>query len=284
MTRPQTGSVMIITGTSSGIGRALAVQAAVAGFEVVATMRDVTRDSSLRALAAEHGVQVDIRTLDVSNQATIRPLVDAVVADYGRLDVLVNNAAAGRLGTIEVDGTDAVRAIMESNFFGTVGAIEAAMPHLRETGGRIVTVTSEGGIVAGAFNESYCASKFALEGFMEALAPLAATVGVTAVLVEPGPVETEFYDNLGIDLAPMVERAGPYGPQLEAYVGHLFERLHAGGAQTSAEAAAEILAVVQHPDPPLRTQTSDLARNNIATKLKDLDGRALVERGGAWLR
>src|SRR5438094_543951 len=116
MTRP----VLLITGTSSGIGLATAVAAAQAGFAVVATMRDTAKSAALQSAAAAAGVELDIRSLDVTDAASIEAAIEHVRSDYGRLDALLNNAGAGHVGTIEVEGVDAVRDVMEVNFFGVV--------------------------------------------------------------------------------------------------------------------------------------------------------------------
>ena len=125
----------------------------------------------------------------------------AVAADHGRIDAVVNNAGAGHLGTIETESVDDVRRVMEVNFFGVVAVTRAAMPHLRASGGRLVTVSSVGGAVGQPFNEAYCAAKFAVEGFMESLVPVAATVGVTVVVIEPGAVASDFVANVDVDPA-----------------------------------------------------------------------------------
>ena len=130
--------------------------------------------------------------MDITDPAAVSAGVDGVIADFGTLDAVINNAGAGHVGTIEQESVEDVRAVMEVNFFGTVLVTKAALPHLRASGGRVVTVTSVGGIVGQPFNEAYCAAKFAVEGFMESLAPVAATVGVTVVVVEPGAVASEF--------------------------------------------------------------------------------------------
>ena len=191
--------------------------AARAGYVTVATLRDPTGDGALRAAAAAAGVELDVRPLDVTDRDSVRSGIGGVVADHGRLDAVVNNAGAGHIGTIEnVDLAD-VRRVMEVNFFGVVAVTKAALPHLRASGGRVVTVSSVGGAVGQPFNEAYCAAKFAVEGFLESLAPVAATVGVGVTIVEPGPVTTEFVNNVGVDPAGPVRRgrslrAGPAGP------------------------------------------------------------------------
>ena len=213
--------VALITGTSSGIGLSSAVAAAAHGFTTVATLRDSTKDGALRAAAEAAGVTLDIRPLDVVDPDSISACIAGVVADHGTLDVLVNNAGRGFVGTIEQVTMEEMRAVMEVNFFGVVATTKAAMPHLRASRGRVITVTSVGGVVGQPFNEAYCAAKFAVEGFMESLAPVAATVGVHVAVVEPGPVRTEFVNNVGVDVDKLFAGAGEYTPALQAYLGHV---------------------------------------------------------------
>jgi NAD(P)-dependent dehydrogenase (short-subunit alcohol dehydrogenase family) len=277
--------VVVITGTSSGIGFQAALQAAQQGHRVIATMRNLDKAQRLLDAADVAGYPVDVRVLDLGQADQIDPFVDAVVRDYGRLDAVVNNAAMGALGTIEWRGMQEMRDVMEVNFFGPVNLTRSAMPHLRESNGHVLAVTSEGGIVAGAFNEAYCASKFAMEGFMESLAPVAATVGVRVTLVEPGPVETEFYDNLGVDnLDDWVAEAGPYGPQFGRYLPQLFSALGGPLMQSPADAARVIVDLIGDPQPPLRIQTSQVATDRISVKLADLDGSRVMERVSAWIK
>ena len=176
-------SVLLIAGRSSGIGLSTSVVAGKHGYRVVATMRNLDGAGPLRAAADEAGVELDVRRLDVTDQASITTCVDGVVADHGHLDVVVNNAGAGHIGTIENESLDDVRQVMEVNFFGVVAVTEAVIPHLRASHGRIVTVTSVGGAVGQPFNEAYCAAKFAVEGFMESMAPVAESLGVGVALV-----------------------------------------------------------------------------------------------------
>ncbi|WP_406193900.1 SDR family NAD(P)-dependent oxidoreductase [Kitasatospora sp. NBC_01560] len=278
-----TRRTVLITGTSSGIGLAAAVAAAAAGFHVVATMRDPGRSDALRAAAAEAGVadHVEIARLDVTDPASVQECLDGLLARHGRLDAVVNNAGAGYVGTVEQDGLDPVRATMEVNFFGVVDVTRAALPHLRASGGRVITVTSVGGIVGQPFNEAYCAAKFAVEGFMESLAPVAATVGVHVSVVEPGAVASEFVASQGIDLPALLTAAGPYAPALEAYAART--RTAFAAAQTSAEAAGTVIDVLTAEHPPFRAQTSDRARAFVAPKLADLDGSAVQSLTGTWV-
>ncbi|MFJ6787495.1 SDR family oxidoreductase [Streptomyces angustmyceticus] len=274
--------VVLITGTSSGIGLAAAVAAARAGWQVVATLRDPGRADALRAAAAEAGVELDVRRLDVTDEASVAAAIDGVVADHGRLDAVINNAGAGHLGTLENESVDAVRAVMEVNFFGVLHVSKAALPHLRASGGRLITVTSVGGVVGQPFNEAYCAAKFAVEGYMESLAPVAARLGVTVSVVEPGAVATEFVNNIGLDLAGEVAAAGPYADTLRAYLDRTVAQF-GNGAQTPAEAAGTVLEALTADRPAFRLQTSDWARDFTGVKLADLNGSAVLGLTGGWV-
>ncbi|MFI9276255.1 SDR family oxidoreductase [Kitasatospora sp. NPDC052896] len=274
----------LITGTSSGIGLATAIGAARAGWITIATMRDTGKAEALLKAAAEHKVadRVQVKRLDVVDSESIAACLDEVMAEHGRLDALVNNAGAAKTGTVELMSVDDVRAAMEVNFFGVVAATRAALPHLRAAQGRVITVSSVGGVLGQPFNEAYCAAKFAVEGFMESLAPVAATVGVDVTVVEPGPVASEFVANQNLDIPALLDVAGPYAPALEAYLG--LRRSVFEGAQTPTEAAAPIIDALTAARPPFRIQTSERARDFVATTLADLDGSAVQTLTRTWVR
>jgi NAD(P)-dependent dehydrogenase (short-subunit alcohol dehydrogenase family) len=274
---------VLITGTSTGIGLAAAVGAARAGWDVVATMRDPGKAGRLLAEAGAVGVggRIHVERLDVTDASSIRSAVARVTAAHGGLDAVVNNAGAGIVGTIEVSGMDPVRAAMEVNYFGVVEVTRATMPHLRASQGRLVTVTSVGGVVGQPFNEAYCAAKFAVEGFMEALASVAATVGVRVSVVEPGAVASEFVASQRLDIPALVAEAGPYGPALQSYIDRA--RQSFGNAQSAEEAAATVVEVLQAENPPFRAQTSEWARGFVAGKLADTDGSAVQAVMAQWV-
>ncbi|MEU0545993.1 SDR family oxidoreductase [Nocardia sp. NPDC005978] len=275
--------IVLITGTSSGIGLAAAVAAADAGWHTVATMRDTGRGDDLRAAAERAGVteRLQIEELDVTEPDSIASCLKKVVAEHGRLDAVVNNAGAGFVGTVEQMGMDVIRKSMEVNYFGVVEVTRAAMPLLRESGGRIITVTSVGGVIGQPFNEAYCAAKFAVEGFMESLAPVAATVGVKISVVEPGAVASEFIAGQQLDIPAMIAAAGPYAPALKHYVERTVGAFR--NAQTSEEAAAPIIATLTAEEPAFRVQTSSWARGFTGVKLADLDGSAVQMVTAGWV-
>lgn len=279
---PTGAPVVLITGTSSGIGLATAVAAARAGWTVVATMRDPGRAAGLRRAAENGGVSLDIRRLDVTEAGDVAECVTGVAADYGRLDALVNNAGVGHVGTVEIDDMAAFRSTIDVNFFGVVYTTRAALPHLRAARGRVVTVSSVGGVVGQPFNDAYCAAKFAVEGFCEALAPVLKTLGVSVTVVEPGAVASEFVANAGRDWEEMLAQAGPYREVLDRYLRRT-TRQFATGAQPPAEVADVIVGVLNQDDPPSRVQTSAWSADFVSRKLTDVDGSAVLGMTSSWV-
>lgn len=276
-----TPNVVLITGTSSGIGLHTALAAAVAGHTVVATMRNLDRSDTLRDAASAIGVHLDIRRLDVTEPQWVVDIVGDVVGDHGRLDALVNNAGAGHIGTIEHESVDDVRSVMELNFFGTVTMTRAALPHLRASHGRLLSITSVGGIIGQPFNEAYCAAKFAVEGFMESLAPVASTAGVTVTVVEPAAVASAFVENVGFDRERTHPADDPYADALRAYVARTETAFD--NAQSAEEAGRFIAGLLSGPTPPFRVQTSEAARAFVGVKLADPDGSRVQQLTGAWV-
>ena len=271
---------VLVTGTSSGIGLQAAVAAARAGHTVVATMRTLEGARALRSASETAGVTLDIRRLDVTEPASVTEVIAHMLDRYGRIDAVVNNAGAGHVGTIENEDLDVVRAVMEVNFFGVVSVTRAALPYLRQSRGRLITVTSVGGVVGQPFSEAYCAAKFAVEGFMESLAPVAATAGVSVTVVEPGAVASSFVDNVGLD----PRASPPNDPYASALAGYLARAAQSfSAAQSSESAGAFVAALLDGERPPFRVQTSDAARAFVGVKLADADGSAVQRMTAAWL-
>ena len=179
----------LITGAASGFGRAFAEHALSLGDNVVATARSVSRLDALVDLAPD---RVLAAKLDVDQAGDAEAAVDAAVARFGRLDILVNNAGYGVVGALEETPDAELRAIMDTNFFGALAVIRAALPTLRAQGsGAIVNISSLGGQLSFAGFSAYSASKFALEGASEALAQEVAPFGIKVLIVEPGQFRTD---------------------------------------------------------------------------------------------
>ena len=240
-----------ITGCSTGIGRATALAAASAGHVVVATARKPHTLSDLVASFPEGRVLP--LALDVTDDASVTSAVDAardaVAAATGspRIDVIVNNAGIGLFGTIE-ESTDAeAREVMEANFWGAARVTTALLPHLRaQRAGHILTVSSIAGVRGSAGLGYYCASKFAVSGFMEALAAEVAHLGIKVTVVEPGPVRSEWI--------PSGAKHEAISPDYAEVMEPFWARIHSlpGNQPGSPEALAEaMLALVEAPEPPM---------------------------------
>jgi NAD(P)-dependent dehydrogenase (short-subunit alcohol dehydrogenase family) len=274
----------LVTGASSGIGLASAVRLSAAGFDVVATMRDTSKSSALLAAAEAAGVAVDVQVLDVTHEESASACVDAVLESGRPIDVLVNNAGAGLVGTLEGLSLDDLRESLETNSLSVARMIKLVLPGMRAHGaGRIVTVTSVGGVVGQPFNDGYCAAKFATEGMLESLAPVAARAGVAVCVVEPGPVATEFVASASASIARA--RAAVEDDLLVSLFDAYLQR--AGAAFAAAQSADEVAAVVVEaataPEPMFRYQTSAAARGFVGIKLADLDGQQVQTLTSAWL-
>lgn len=268
--------VALLTGTSSGIGLHAAVELARRGHTVVATMRDTGRAGRLRDAADAAGVTLDVRALDVTDHAAATALVEQVHADHGRLDVLVNNAGQGLVGTAEQLTLEQVQAQLDVNYLGPVNLTRAVMPLMRGAGqGRILTVSSVGGVVGQPFADAYCGAKFAIEGFMQSLAPVARSVGVWVSVIEPAAVGSDFVDN-GVRIEP-----GAYGAQLDAYLARAAGSF--ANAQSPSDAGAAVADAATSADYRFRWQTSDAARTFAGLSLSDLDGSGVVDYTGTWI-
>lgn len=268
-----TAKTWFITGTSSGFGSAFAKYALRMGYNVVATARNPER---LKHLVAQAPTQVLALELDVNRPRDAEAAIAAAVQHFGRLDVLINNAGFSVLGAAEETPDNELRALMDTNFFGAVAVIKAALPVLRaQKSGAIVNISSLGGQLSFAGFSAYSASKFALEGFSEALAQEVAGFGVKVLIVEPGNFRTNL---LGSGTKKM--------PAMEAYrqtVGGTREFAHnMNGAQLGdpMKAAAAIDRALAAEKTPMRLQLGEDAigaiRDHANRLLQDLEHWAPV--------
>jgi NAD(P)-dependent dehydrogenase (short-subunit alcohol dehydrogenase family) len=187
----------LITGASSGIGLLTGVTLARRGYRVVATMRDLTRRSLLDQAAEKASVadRLDIRQLDIADFDSIPRVVNGILRDHSRIDVLVNNAGFAFAGFAEDIRLAELRQQMDTNFFGHVAVTQAVLPTMRaQRSGHIIMISSEAGRMGSPALGSYAASKFALEGWSETLRIETRELGIKVVLVEPGAFRTDIWD------------------------------------------------------------------------------------------
>lgn len=182
--------IWFVTGASSGFGAELTKAIIESGDKVAATFRKTEQASSFSQQYNGKGLGV---VLDVTQTEKISAALEQVIDKFGKIDVLVNNAGYGTIGAIEEFSLEEIRQQMEANFFGAVAVTKATLPIMREQGsGHIVQISSQAGFRATAGFGVYNASKFALEGFSEALAQEVAPFGIRVTIAEPGPFRTQF--------------------------------------------------------------------------------------------
>ncbi|KUJ64061.1 short-chain dehydrogenase [Streptomyces albus subsp. albus] len=233
--------VWFVTGSSRGLGRSFVEAALSRGDKVAATARNTER---LDGLLTAYGDAVLPLELDVTDKAAVDRSVRRAKEHFGRLDVIVNNAGYGLLGAVEELTERDLRDQLETNLLGAVWVVQAALPHLREQGGgRIIQISSAGGVAASPLGGGYHASKWALEGLSESLAQEVAGFGIKVTLVEPGTYATD-----AIASAVQAE-ADPLYDGLRAGFAELVKTLDHGDP---AAAGRALLKIVDSDNPPLR--------------------------------
>jgi NAD(P)-dependent dehydrogenase (short-subunit alcohol dehydrogenase family) len=243
--------IAVITGASSGIGLLTAVELARSGFQVVATMRELSRRTGLEeaAIAAGVGPYLDIRRLDVTDFDLIPSLVESVVRDYGRVDVLVNNAGFAVAGFAEDLALGEIRRQFETNFFGHVAMTKAVLPTMRQQrSGHIIMVSSISGLHGILTVSSYSASKFALEGWSESLRLEWNALGIKVVLVEPGSFQTDIWTRNAYIDQKLLDGSSPNRERGQK----MRDRVQAIPKRDPILVARTIARVARHPNPRLR--------------------------------
>lgn len=281
--------VWFITGASSGFGRALAEAVIARGERVVAAAR---RREALAELAAGAPDRVLALALDVIDPAARAAGVAEAISRFGRIDVLANIAGRGSLGAVEELSAEQLGAQMELNFFAAAELAREVLPHMRaRRSGHVVNLTSIGGLISiGGFG-AYCASKFALEAWSEALADEVAGFGVSVTLVEPGNFRTEFAGEANMRPDHPIEAYRPVIAPIEAFL------YGQAGRQPGdpAKAAAAIIAITEAAPPPRRlvlgadayevlertyaARTADIARHRSLGEATAFDDAEIIPIG-----
>jgi NAD(P)-dependent dehydrogenase (short-subunit alcohol dehydrogenase family) len=255
--------VWLITGASSGFGRAIAEAALAAGDIVVAAAR---RTDALADLVAWAPERVTALALDVTDNDRIKAAVAEVLDGHGRIDVLVNNAGRGAIGAAEETTDSELRDLMDLHFFGPAALTRAVLPGMRDRGsGAIVQMSSMGGRFTFPGVGAYSATKFALEGWSEALAKEVERFGIRVLIVEPGAFRTSF----NVPGALLISKPiAAYDEQIEPLRTGMPED---DGKQPGdpAKAAAAILQALESSDPPLRLALGNDAVDAISESLEN---------------
>ena len=256
------GWVWLVTGTSSGFGRAIARAALSRGDTVVGTARKAERLDDLIREAPED--KAHALSLDLTDTKGMRWAVEEVLERFGRIDVLVNNAGHGQVGAVEETTDKELRSIFEVHLFGPAALTRAVLPAMREQrSGAIVQVSSFGGQVAYPGFSAYSATKFALEGFSEALAAEVAPMVIKVLIVEPGAFRTGFSGGGLLESQAFPEYQATVGPTREMIKG--IDGTQPGDPTKAAEA---ILTALDAKDTPLRLPLGADAVEGIRAKLE----------------
>lgn len=260
--------VWFVTGASSGFGHAVSRAALQRGDRVVATDRE---SDVLEALVAEFPGHALALHLDVADASAARETVKQAVKQFGRLDVVFNNAGYGHIGSVEELTDEELRRQLDVNLFGVIHVTRAALPHLRkQRRGHLVQMSSLNGIEGLPGGAYYTASKFAIEGFSESLAAEVAHLGIKVTIVEPGPFRTRFLDRSARWAKPMPDYAESVGKSRE-----MLRQLNGTQPGDPARAAQAIIEAVGADKPPLRLPLGRMAfehiRTSLDTELAELD-------------
>ncbi|HLZ97121.1 MAG TPA: oxidoreductase [Steroidobacteraceae bacterium] len=237
----------LITGVSSGLGRALAEAVLSRGEVVIGTLRKREQTAEFEALAPGRAHSM---LLDVTDKSRVRDAVTRAIQSAGGVDVVVNNAGYGLSGAAEEVSDAEIRQQMETNFFGLVAVTQAALPFMRaQKSGHIVNISSVAGYKGILGMSIYSASKFAVEGFSEGLAAEVGHLGIKVTIVEPGAFRTRWASNEAIvRSARVIEEYAPTAGVVRAGLA----RMHGHQENDPAKGAQAIIAAVDSQQPPLR--------------------------------
>lgn len=268
--------VWFITGSSTGLGRELAEVLLENGYRVIVTARNV---ESISGLADAYPEQARAFALDVTKPAEVRAAVEFAVKEFGRIDVLANNAGYGLLGAIEEPSDAQIREQFETNFFGAADVMRAVLPVMRsQKGGHIFNMSSVAGFIASGSAGYYAATKFALEALSESLSQEGAEHGVRVTIVEPGPFRTDFAgrslkapENLMPEVYPSTVKFLDYFAEVD--------RKQVGNPR---KAARVMIDVAESSNPPLRLPLGENCITRIEAELEKVKADIAPWRDLAW--
>jgi NAD(P)-dependent dehydrogenase (short-subunit alcohol dehydrogenase family) len=264
-----------ITGSSSGFGRLLTEKLLARGDRVAATLRKV---HALDDLKEQFGERLWVASLDVTDTEAIRQVTSRAFAELGRIDVVVSNAAYGLVGAAEELSDEQIRQQIDTNLIGSIQVIRAVLPYLRrQGGGRILQVSSEGGQITYPDFSLYHATKWGIEGFVEAVATEVASFGIEFTIVEPGPAKTSFGGG--------IVKSTPMAIYDNTPAGDVRRALEAGSFALKGDPVKMVQAMidsVERTPAPLRltlgSDAYDRVRAGLSKRLAELDAQKDIAR------
>jgi NAD(P)-dependent dehydrogenase (short-subunit alcohol dehydrogenase family) len=253
--------VWFITGASTGFGRILAEEVLKTGGKVVATARNIDKVADLEA---KYPKAAKALALDVTDAGQVDSVVTQAFAQFGQVDVLVNNAGYGVAGAIEEVSEDEFMPMFETNVFGLLKVTRAFLPHLRkQRSGHILNISSIGGPIGGQGIGMYNATKFAVEGLSEALAAELAPLGIHVTVIEPGPFRTDFLGRSGVIAKTRISDYDNTAGNMRKY----FSENDGRQKGDPLRAVQAMIQVVESPNPPLHLLLGVSALQRMRAKL-----------------
>ena len=245
--------VAVVTGTSSGIGFETALTLARNGFYTYATMRNLKKSTHIKEIANKEALPLQVIELDVDDDLSAKNAIQEIISEKQRIDILVNNAGYGLIGPIEdISIEEELKPQFETNLYGVVRVTQQVLPIMRrQKSGRIINVSSIGGMVGYPFSAAYCSTKFALEGLSESLSYEVDQFGIKVILIEPALVISDFHNN--VKMAVRKEANNPYDSPYTQMMQKLFEEYKQVQEQYQipAEEVAKVIlnaAILDNPD------------------------------------
>jgi len=242
--------VAVVTGSSSGIGFETSLTLARCGFFTYATVRNLGKGASIKSIATKEGLPIRVAQLDVTEDRSINDAVHSIMSEVGKIDVLVNNAGYGLNGAFEDLAIEEIKAQFETNLFGVIRVSQAVLPIMRkQKSGIIINISSAAGRFGYPGESAYVSTKFAIEGLSESMVYELEPFGIRVLLVEPGPIRTNFADGM-VSAKKSQDPTSPYGgfmKKLNAVLASIREN-----ASSPELVAQVVLKAVTSENPSLR--------------------------------
>jgi short-subunit dehydrogenase len=266
--------IALVTGCSTGIGHITSLTLARNGFYTYATMRNLEKSSNIKEISSKESLPVKVLQLDVTNDESTKNAMEVLKAEKNRIDVLVNNAGYGLIGSIEEISIKELKEQFETNLFGMVRVTQQVLPIMRmqKEGGRIINVSSIGGIVGYPLTAAYSSTKFAVEGLIESMRYEVEPFGIKTILIEPAfVIDTNFHNNVKVaEKSSSISYSSPY----KEFTQKLFENYWnvQNEYQTKAEDVAKIILEAAISDnPKQRYQVGKYSEMMVKTKYRYSD-------------
>jgi short-subunit dehydrogenase len=251
---------VLVTGCSSGIGYATCLVFARNNFTTYGSVRELSKAERIQEITNKEKLPLKIIRLDVNEDESIRIAIQKIISDSGGIDILINNAGYGMFGPIEEISIKEIKEQFETNFFGTIRLIKAIVPIMRkQRNGTIVNISSMVGRFGVPLNAAYVSSKFALEGLSESISFELDEFGIKVILVEPGVIQTDFFQNLKIKGN---DTKSPYYKLMDKRIAFLKAAMK-NSVSSSDQVANTILHAVNSRDPDMRYIIGNDATNSI---------------------